>query len=243
MRATIPRTMTDVHLLLASQSPRRRELLALLGLRFDTTVVSVSETPHPGEGPADLVARLSRAKARAVTGLCASADNTRYRPIVCACDTVVAVDGRILGKPRDSSDARHMLAELRGREHLVYSGLCLLDAASGQRAEEVVSTVVRMRDYSDAETAAYVATGDPLDKAGAYAIQNGGFFPVARIEGCYASVMGLPLCHLARSLLAFDVDVRPDIPLACESHNGIECLVYSEVLAGSPAQPEPITHG
>ncbi len=209
-------------LLLASQSARRRELLWLLGLPFDAVAPDVEESQRPGEKPAELVARLAAAKAQAVA---VPAD--RPSAAIVACDTIVALDGEVLGKPRDPADAERMLRRLRGREHFVYSGIALREPATDRTVTEVVETVVRMREYDDAEVAAYVASGDPLDKAGGYAVQNAAFHPVAGLEGCYANVMGLPLCHLARLLRGWGIAIPNDVPTVCQAHTGWECRVYA----------------
>jgi septum formation protein len=226
---TIPAEMSRWDLLLASQSPRRRELLSLLRVPFKLTTSDVRETPRPDETPSELVTRLSQAKAQ-------SAElNGRRRALVIACDTIVALrDGaaqaEILGKPRDPDEARAMLRRLRGRSHVVYSAVTLWSPARGA-ATDLVETWLTMRPYSDVEIAAYVATGDPLDKAGAYAIQHGGFDPVEEIRGCYANVMGLPLCHLARRLHQWGVEPGTDVPAACQKHTGHPCRVYREIMS------------
>jgi MAF protein len=198
-------------------------LLRLLGLPFEVTAAHVSETPRAGETPAELVSRLSRAKAYSAQLL------HRHDTLVIGCDTVVALNGDILGKPRGAGEAGAMLHRLRGRSHYVYSAITLLDSA-GRITTELAETRLRMRAYSDAEIRAYVASGDPLDKAGAYAIQHAGFHPVAEIEGCYASVMGLPLCHLARGLRNWDVEPATDLPSACQAHTDHRCAVYQEII-------------
>ncbi len=214
--------MSDPCLLLASQSPRRRELLTLLGLPFDVAVADIAEGPQPGEPPRDLVARLSQEKARAVTA--------RPDTLVIACDTVVAFEGELLGKPRDAVEATTMLNRLRQRTHTVYSAITLLETAAGRTLTEVIKTQVAMRAYGDAEIAAYVASGDPMDKAGAYAIQHTGFHPVAELRGCYANVMGLPLCHLARRLRDWGIEPPNDVPAACQAHVGRRCAIYGAIL-------------
>ena len=219
---TITSTMRKPCLLLASQSPRRRELLALLGLPFEVTVANVIEIPQAGEPPLATVARLSRAKTRVAP--------IHSDAIVIACDTVVALDGELLGKPRDATEATAMLRRLRARPHTVYSGVTLLETATGRALTEVAETRVAMRAYSDAEIATYVASGDPLDKAGAYAIQHPGFHPVAELQGCYANVMGLPLCHLTRCLHAYGIEPPADVPAACQIHNTHHCTVYATIL-------------
>ncbi len=216
-------TPTMCGLVLASQSPRRRELLALLGLPFDIVAADVVETPRPGEGPAALVTRLSRDKARAI---CSGS-------LVVACDTVVALDGDILGKPRDAAEATAMLRRLRGRPHSVYSGVTVLEPSTGREQAAVAETTVVMRAYTDAELDAYVAGGDPMDKAGAYAIQHTGFHPVAEVRGCYANVIGLPLCHLTRCLRAWGIEPAHNVPIACQAHTGHPCAVYAAILSRS----------
>ncbi len=204
---------------LASTSPRRRELIRLLRLSVETISVDVDETPRPNESPEDLVRRLCRGKAE---------EGAAARPdaLIIAADTVVALESApgetaILGKPQDPEDAARMLRLLRNRAHLVYSGLatCLGD----HEIVQVVRTTVWMRDYSDAEIEAYVATGDPLDKAAAYAIQHAAFHPVARIDGCYANVMGLPLCHLYHALAEYFTPPEPEIE--CYRHPDVDCTV------------------
>jgi septum formation protein len=208
-------------LVLASASPRRRELLKAVGLPFIIVAAEVDERQRPGESPAALVQSLSRAKAAAVAA--------RYPDaVIVGADTVVVLDGLVLGKPADVEEAARMLRALRGRSHLVYSAVTALEAATGRQATAVSESRVWMRDYSDAEIAAYVTSGDPLDKAGAYAIQHRHFTPVARIEGCYASVMGLPLGHLARVLAAVGVAVPVDVAQACQAATGAECCLRKQ---------------
>ncbi|MFQ6099971.1 MAG: Maf family protein [Anaerolineae bacterium] len=211
-----------MNMLLASASPRRRELLALLGMPFEVTVTNVAEEPQVGEPPAALVVRLSQTKARAAV--------VPLGAIVISCDTAVALDGALLGKPRDATEATAMLRRLRARPHTVYSAVVLLGTASGHTLTDVAETQVVMRAYTDAEITAYVASGDPLDKAGAYAIQHSGFHPVAKLHGCYANVMGLPLCHLTRCLRAWGVKLPFNVPAACQAHTGQRCTVYAAIL-------------
>jgi len=225
------------NLCLASASPRRRELLALLGVPFWVTTANVAEIPQEGESPTALVARLSQVKARAVCepNLECSRRAAVYpdaTTIIIACDTIVALDGELLGKPRDATEATVMLRRLRGRSHAVYSAVTLLEPSTGRALTAVVETQVTMRTYTDAEIAAYVASGDPLDKAGAYAIQHPGFHPVAGLRGCYVNVVGLPLCHLTRSLRAWGIEPPHDVPAACQSHAGHHCPVYAAILNG-----------
>jgi septum formation protein len=216
--------MQNLPLILASTSPRRRELVTLFGLDFNFISADIDESPRAGELPEELVWRLSRAKV--ASGV---RDAKQPDASIIGADTVVSLDGAILGKPADVDDATRMLTLLRGRAHTVYSGITVAQGA--RQITQIATTTVWMRDYADAEIAAYVATGDPLDKAAAYAIQNRVFHPVARIEGCYANVMGLPLCHLYRALKAFAVAVdEPD--RACQAHLRIVCPVAREILSG-----------
>jgi MAF protein len=213
-------------LVLASNSPRRRELLALGGWMFHVRPAEVDETPHRREAPGPYVLRLAESKARA----CAVA--AREDGIVVAADTTVAVDRDLLGKPRDMAEATEMLRRLRGRTHQVYTGIGVLRVADGAFLSDLCSTDVPMRPYSDEEIEAYVASGDPLDKAGGYAIQHAGFHPVEALAGCYASVMGLPLCHLTRLLRQLGVQPKTDIAAECQSALQYGCPVYESILNG-----------
>ncbi|MBN1659585.1 MAG: septum formation protein Maf [Anaerolineae bacterium] len=210
-------------LILASASPRRRQLLALLGLRFVVKVADIDETPFPGEAPTEMVLRVAQAKAYAIP-------TVRRDELVIAADTTVVLDGQLLGKPANFEDAAHMLRRLRHRDHIVYTGLAVWHPATRCMITELGQSVVWMRDYTDPDIAAYVASGDPLDKAGAYAIQHTGFDPVARVDGCWLNVMGLPLCHLRRALCAFGVDIPSDVPGTCEAFNQIRCQEFAKIL-------------
>ncbi|MFP3896722.1 MAG: Maf family protein [Anaerolineales bacterium] len=195
-------------LVLASGSPRRRRLLSLLGLSFQTTVPDVDEEPGPEETPEALARRLSLLKAE-------TAAQERARGVIIAADTLVVCDGDVLGKPADASEAREMLLRLRDRRHTVLSGVALCDAGRRRQAVRVVETRVYMRHYTEVEMERYVASGDPMDKAGSYAIQDPAFSPVARIKGCYTNVVGLPLCHLYRMLSSWGVHVPIRPPTRC----------------------------
>jgi septum formation protein len=196
--------------ILASSSPRRRELLGSLGIPFTVIKPDIDETQRPNEPPLVYVARLSQQKAEAVAMM---VDNGTQQLILSA-DTVVilgadtlGVDehGDILGKPVDADDARNMLRRLRGRTHQVCTAMTLYMVESQNRPSleyhtRITCTDVTMRAYSDSEIDAYIATGDPFDKAGSYAIQHPVFRPVANIDGCYTNVVGLPLCTLKNML-------------------------------------------
>jgi MAF protein len=194
-------TPTPRRLRLASASPRRRLLLPLLGFPVEVCSTAIDEQPRPDERPADLALRLAWEKALA-------AGPPGPNEVVVGSDTDVSVDGRILGKPPDPDAARVMLRALRGRAHAVTSGVALL--ATGDSFAETITTAVRMRGYSDSEIDAYVTGGRPLDKAGAYAIQDQDFGPVERIEGCYLNVVGLPLCSVSRGLRALGWPLPPE---------------------------------
>ena len=191
-------------LVLASASPRRSELLTQAGYRFRVHPAHIPEDPLPGEDPIVYVTRLAREKAEAVyRELTAGGDSKEERAdgqslAVLGADTTVTLDNTILGKPVDASDAARMLRMLSGRTHRVITSVALVTAAGVEVAAE--ATAVRFLTLSDAEIAEYVAGGEPMDKAGAYAIQGRAARWIPRIEGCYFNVMGLPLA-LVSSLL------------------------------------------
>ena len=216
----------DISLLLASQSPRRRELLSFLGLEFSATSADVDESILPNEKPADYVLRLAESKARA------SARDAREVGLVIGSDTAVVDTEEILGKPRDTREAEMMLRQLRGRTHQVYTAIAVYDATSDKVFSELCISDVPMREYSDDEMEAYIQTGDPMDKAGGYAIQHPDFHPVEKFDGCFASVMGFPLCHLTRNLKKMGIDIDADIPQACQSSLLYECTISDAVLRG-----------
>ena len=212
-------------LILASNSPRRRQLIALTGLSFIVSAANVDESQFANEKPAEYVLRLAETKARAIQAEAAQ--------FILAADTTV-VDGMdILGKPVDEMEAVAMLRRLRGHAHQVYTGVALLRVGDGLLLRDLCVTDVPMRDYSDQEIHAYVATGDPLDKAGAYAIQHPEFHPVAKMEGCYASVMGLPLCRVVRMLRGLGVHVKEDLTSDCQQLLDTPCPVYQTILKGN----------
>jgi septum formation protein len=226
--------MGEPNLVLASNSPRRRELLALGGWMFNIRPAEVDESQRPGEAPGTYVLRLAESKARACAGspknrgtMSAGDDLT-----ILAADTAV-VDGKaILGKPNDTAEAVEMLRRLRNRTHQVYTGIAVMRLSGGNLGTDLCVTDVPMRAYSAEEIDAYVATGDPLDKAGAYAIQHPVFHPVETMSGCYASVMGLPLCHLTRTLRPLDIAPSTDISAECQSCLNYTCPISAAVLRG-----------
>ncbi|HEY8341508.1 MAG TPA: Maf family protein [Calditerricola sp.] len=186
-------TIKTKPLVLASGSPRRRELLAQLGLSFEVRPSDVDESLEPETAPAQAVETLALRKARAVAAECSEG-------LVIGSDTVVVIDREILGKPRDAKEAEAMLRRLAGRTHRVYTGLAVVDAETGACRVGHSVTAVRMSALTDAEIRRYVATGEPMDKAGAYAIQGIGATLVTHIEGDYFTVVGLPLFLLRRFL-------------------------------------------
>lgn len=214
--------MTEI--VLASNSPRRHQLLAQTGLNFTVSVADIDESVIANESPADYVLRLAETKARKI------ASGTKPDRIVLAADTAV-VDGRdILGKPADAAEAFAMLTQLRGRTHQVYTGVALLRVSDNFILTDLCVIDVPMRNYSDEEIRAYIATGDPFDKAGAYAIQHAAFHPVETLSGCFASVMGLPLCHVTRLLRKMDVNPSADVPMNCQKYLEYDCPVYEKIL-------------
>ena len=182
---------------LASQSPRRKELLTLAGLSFEVLVSGCDETVPEGFTAEQTVQHLANQKCEAVLSLCKEEDT------VLAADTIVVIDGNILGKPKDKSDAFNMLRSLSGRTHTVMTGVCI---ANGTKRREFVSkTDVTFYDLSDEEINAYIETGDPFDKAGGYGIQTQGVVLVEKINGDYSNVVGLPLAQCVRELRAFGI--------------------------------------
>lgn len=239
---TTPLDSIQQSIILASSSPRRRELLSSLGLSFqvitpgvpfagETSLAAVDETPLPGESPEALVQRLSRLKAEAVAlnleqlaPSLPSPFTKNCQIFIIAADTEVALGSQILGKPGSPAAATEMLKALRRQAHHVYSGLTVARRFGGELAfaTRLHHSTVWMRPYTDAEIAAYVASGDPLDKAGAYGIQNKSFAPVARWEGCFASIMGLPLAELAAALHKLGLALPPVAP-CCGRYSGRPC--------------------
>ena len=187
-------------IVLASSSPRRRQLLEAVGLTFRVDAVSFPEKCDETMKPAEIVRRLSLEKARL------GAQRNRDA-IVIAADTIGVLDGRVIGKPKTQSAAVEMLREMRGRCHTVVTGYTVMDSRTGRVATRSVETTVRIKELSDEEIEAYVRTGEPMDKAGAYGIQGLGAILVSRIEGDYFNVVGLPLSALAETLKDFGVNL------------------------------------
>lgn len=187
-------------IILASNSPRRRELLRQIGLTFTTDPAHVDESVLPGELPKAYAVRVAIEKARV------AADRSRAG-IVIAADTIVVLGDTILGKPADRDDARRMLEMLSGRMHRVITGLAVVDIKSEKKLARTAITKVWFRKLTSEEIASYVATGEPLDKAGAYGIQEKGSLLIKKIEGCYSNVVGLPLSLLGEMLRFFGISI------------------------------------
>jgi septum formation protein len=199
------------HLVLASRSPRRAELLRLVGARFDVLPADVDERPLPDERAEAHVLRLAEAKARAAIAALPSPPPEAPEPetLVLGADTIVTLDREILGKPADRDEAIRMLRALSGRVHEVWTGLFLVDPAHARGVGEAVRSIVKFARLTEEEIERYVATSEPLDKAGAYAVQGYGAVFVEAIEGSYSNVVGLPLGHL-RHLLRLARGEGPD---------------------------------
>jgi septum formation protein len=210
-------------LTLASGSPRRRELLQLLGVPFRVVVPRTVESTVQCSDAATQVSVLAEMKALSVA-------RPSQEEIIVAADTLVVLREQVIGKPEDSASARETLAALRGGEHRVITGLAVILPRSTTPVLQAVETTVWMRQYEDEEIANYIGRGEPFDKAGAYAIQDPDFNPVERVEGCYANVMGLPLCHLFR-VLRDGAALRSQPPIAaCEGYIGRRCSVARRIL-------------
>ena len=190
-----------MQLILASASPRRQELLKLFGLPFTVRVADIDETMDPGLPPFDEVGRVSRAKALAIP--------RETDDIVIAADTIVVCEGKTLGKPRDAEDAKAMLRLLSGRDHQVMTGCTLLRGENWETFTEV--TDIHFRDLSENEIARYVASGEPMDKAGSYGIQGGAALFCTHMVGDYYNVMGLPVCRLGMVLRQMAPDLMEEI--------------------------------
>lgn len=211
--------MIERKLVLASASPRRRELLGLFGLPFTCQSADIDESISDDLNPLEYVQRLAKEKNETM-----QADT-----LVLSADTIVAYEGGVLGKPANASEAFTMLSAMRGKTHQVYTALYL--RGNGFVQAECCETRVLMRPYIDEEIKAYIASGDYQDKAGGYAIQHKGFRPVESVAGCYANVMGLPLCHLLCLLRQAGLQIDADIPALCQRHLEIQCEVFPGILA------------
>lgn len=223
--------MIQGQLVLASNSPRRRQMLGWLELPCRLQPADLDETPLSGEAPPDYVRRLARAKAHA------AAHHSQPGDLVLAADTTVVDGAEALGKPAYPHEAAMMLLRLRGRVHQVHTALTVLQVGAQRQVSVLCTSDVRMRWYSDAEMQEYIKTGDPLDKAGAYGIQHSGFHPVEDFMHCFANVMGLPLCHLDVVLGGWGTTQPAGrVPALCLQHLGYECPVHAGMRADAAAQ-------
>lgn len=218
--------MTNLPIVLASTSPRRKELLGLFQVSFEVMPADINEDVLQDEAPEAYVQRLALEKAQTIARALAG------RPaIVIAADTTVVHQGQIIGKPENAADAERILRSLRGQSHQVFSGLCLLNTATGEQVVELAESQVPMRNFSDSEMSAYIASGEPMDKAGAYGIQNSSFHPVENFAGCFANVAGLPLCHVLRNWRLWGLPLAmDDLPHACQRHLNYDCPVSQPIL-------------
>lgn len=216
--------------ILASESPRRRQLLARLLSHFEVLPSGVDESDDPAVEPGVLAVRLAIAKAQVVA--------TRTTPaLVLGADTLIDLAGRVLGKPSDREEALQMLRQLRGRVHRVVTGLCLLDSASGRYESLLISTGVRMRMSTEDVLLNYVESGEPLDKAGAYAIQGKGGDLIESIDGCFNNVVGLPLCETASLLSTFGVNGLPE-PVCVDPEGRLCPHLRERAAAAYPSESE-----
>jgi MAF protein len=235
-------------IILASSSPRRRELLALSGLAFEVRPADADETPFVDERPEAYAQRMSGTKAGLVVATTqVSAAGDEPATVVIGADTIVVLDVEarggdepaafsLLGKPRDAAEATEMLRQLRGRRHRVITAISVAGTATTAEQHDFVTASVPMRAYGEDEIAAYVATGNPLDKAGAYAIQFAGFQPVdrPRFTDCFATVMGLPVCTLLRQLAQTGIEAPMAGPLGdCHHFEPGACPIYPRIDKGS----------
>ena len=216
--------MVSHNIILASTSPRRKDMLAWTGLPFQTISAEVDEQQIAGELPLAYVSRLAEEKANKVS--------EQVQALVIAADTIVVFNDEILGKPKDAEEAKMMLVKMRAKSHRVYTALAINLLESNTALRDICISDVCMRNYDEGEIARYVESGDPLDKAGAYAIQHPHFNPVTNFQGCFPSVMGLPLCHLERNLRKIAGYNSLQMPDICQSHLHYVCPIFNRVLAG-----------
>ena len=210
-------------LILASSSPRRQQLLTFLGVEFQVLTADIDERVRPGETPKEYVSRLALSKSQAIKSSSAAGW------VILAADTAVVDENQILGKPIDSLQAANMLRKLRARTHYVFTSLSVRDTLTEEVITDLCVTEVGMRSYHESEIRDYVASGDPLDKAGAYAIQNTGFNPVQKISGCYTNVVGLPLCHLTELLIKMKIDFQDHTTRGCRTSHGYSCQLADKI--------------
>ncbi|MBS1248869.1 MAG: Maf-like protein YhdE [Chloroflexi bacterium] len=220
----ITNSYADYAFILASNSPRRRQLLSLVVDDFQVQPADVDESLLAQEAPPEYVLRLAENKAQAV------GESVNGHTLVVAADTTVVDEGQVLGKPANAEDARLILRRLRGRTHQVLTGLAVFHPFDASLVSKLVTTDVLMRTYTDQEIEDYIASGDPFDKAGAYAIQNEEFSPVPDLGGCFANVMGFPICDFMLVLERFGILLKEEVPLKCQAALGYDCPIYEQVI-------------
>ena len=212
------------NLLLASQSPRRSELLNLIGKPFDVEPANIDEKVNKDEEPYSYAKRLALSKALKI------AQNNQTGSIVIGADTIVVHNNNIVGKPESKKEARQILMNLRGHTHKVVTAIAIHYRNLGNTIQDLCETSVQMRNMTEEEVINYISTGDPYDKAGAYAIQNVEYKPATVLGGCMANVIGLPLCHITKALREKNIHVDKDIAEKCQDHIGYDCPVYKSIL-------------
>jgi septum formation protein len=212
-------------ILLASNSARRRQLIKLTGWNVSYASTDIDESRQPGEPARVYVTRLAGEKAHKML-------NQTQADYILAADTIVVDGETIFGKPFNTDDALAILSALRGHTHQVMTALTLIYPGKGMEVEDLCVSEVPMRNYTVEELKAYIGSGDPMDKAGAYAIQNREFHPVEAFSGCFASVMGMPLCHMARIALRCGLTPRRDLPKSCQATLGYQCSIHEAVRRG-----------
>ena len=218
--------MIDIAIFLASNSPRRRQLMSWTGFKFRVLPVNINENQLPGEKADDYILRLAEEKARAAVKF------AKQNEIILAADTIVVDGDEILGKPKDDADAYRMLSQLRGRVHHVSTAIAVYDHIRSNLMLDKCTSPVRMRSYSDDEIKRYIESKDPFDKAGGYAIQHADFNPVEVFHDCFAGVMGLPICHFMRTLKKLGLEMPADAPNNCQTQLQYECPVFDLILNG-----------
>lgn len=212
-------------LILASGSPRRKELVQLLDWTIEIAPADIDETVRQDESATDYVSRMAIEKALVAAAVAPKG------ALIIAADTTVADGSDILGKPQSKEEAKTMLGDLKNKKHKVYTALTMVQ--DGVLKDIRVESEVPMRNYSDEEMLEYIASGDPFDKAGGYAIQHEGFHPVENFDDCFANVMGLPVCDLAVLGTKFGLEFPEDLPIRCQKTLSYECTCFSTHLRGT----------
>lgn len=205
-------------------SPRRKEILKWGGWEFIVVPADINESILGNENPEGYVLRLAEKKALQVSS---QQSNDK---IIIAADTIVVDDNMILGKPKGNAEAEKILKQLRGKYHLVKTAIAIVTDGGKKMVSEIVTTNVPMRSYTDIEINDYITTGDPFDKAGGYAIQNNDFKPVNELNGCFANVVGLPLCHLTRQLKSMGILTEENVALQCQQAFSYDCDIAHLIL-------------